>query len=394
MAEFKRIVEEIQKEKGFDDLKKQGINPIDILEEKRRSIERYSENIALRIAKNAISQKTKKLANTVEMEGIILSPNGVDRRGSKAPYSYPVLFSDGSIKTVTSWDSKVFYEVGKYKFRGSTNETYKNINTDLAIKQEFDVGKIPEFLEKITYTTDSDFSKLEKYETIAVTGVVNWINSIPTWEDGEKVGVENPFDSQKRPVFNIVLEMGVSEKGTKNHITVSLQPTKNGSIFIEHNEIETVLKDVVFDGNIEETIEELTLLLKGVQLTAIGELISLKDSTNENGDAVTYITLRALTIKDLNIPKTEKTKEQIKKQMDELKPNEKKVIRGIDIEPETKEPASIEQKIDVVKQTAIKLTAILGRTPTVDELQKQLTPELNIFAETVLKAINKEKEVN
>jgi len=283
MADFKTIENEIRKMKEYKTLEKEGINPLDILEEKRSSIEKYKDTMALRIAKNAILQKAKNLVDSVEMEGVVLSNCGVDRNGTKnSPYSFPILFADGTVKTASSWDSKVFTSIGKYKFRGTPNTQYKNIIVNLGIKEpNFDVSKIPTFLEKITMTTESDFSIKEKYDTVVITGVINWVNSIPIWVDGEKVDTEKPFDEKGRPVLNFVLETGVSEKGVKNHITVSLQRNKNGVIWINHDELNTVLADVYTNegiSGIDETIEELTVLTKGIQITAIGELVSLKDS--------------------------------------------------------------------------------------------------------------------
>jgi len=70
------------------------------------------------------------------------------------------------------------------------------------------------------------------------------------------------------------------------------------------------------------------------------------------------------------------------------KPNEKVIPRGVDIEP--KAQTTIEMKVDAVKQVARNLEKILGRMPTVEELQKQLQPEQVVFAEAVLKSIHKE----
>jgi len=395
MAEFKKIEEEIRKMEEYKTLEKEGINPLEILEEKRSSIKKYKDTMALRIAKNAILQKAKNLVDSIEMEGVVLSASGVDRNGTKnSPYSFPILFADGTVKTASSWDSKIFTSIGKYKFRGTPNTQYKNIIVNLGIKEpNFDVTKIPTFLEKITMTTESDFSMKEKYDTVVITGVINWVNSIPTWVDGEKVDTEKPFDEKGRPVLNFVLETGVSEKGVKNHITVSLQKNKNGVIWINHDELNTVLKDVYTNegiSGVDETIEELTVLTKGIQITAIGELVSLKDSVSQDGEKITYITLRTLTIQDLaRIPVTQKQETPITvKEAMKPKPNEKVILRGVDIEP--KPQTSIEAKVDAVKQVARNMEKILGRMPTVEELQKQLQPEQVVFAEAVLKSIHKE----
>lgn len=396
MADFKTIENEIRKMKEYKTLEKEGINPLDILEEKRSSIEKYKDTMALRIAKNAILQKAKNLVDSVEMEGVVLSNCGVDRNGTKnSPYSFPILFADGTVKTASSWDSKVFTSIGKYKFRGTPNTQYKNIVVNLGIKEpNFDVSKIPTFLEKITMTTESDFSIKEKYDTVVITGVINWVNSIPIWVDGEKVDTEKPFDEKGRPVLNFVLETGVSEKGVKNHITVSLQRNKNGVIWINHDELNTVLADVYTNegiSGIDETIEELTVLTKGIQITAIGELVSLKDSVSQDGEKITYITLRTLTIQDLTkvTPATPKQETPITvKEAMKTQPNEKIIPRGVDIEPKTQ--TTIEAKVDAVKQVARNMEKILGRIPTVEELQKQLQPEQVVFAEAVLKAIHKE----
>lgn len=395
MADFKTIENEIRKMEEYKTLEKEGINPLEILEEKRSSIEKYKDTMALRIAKNAILQKAKNLVDSIEMEGVVLSDCGVDRNGTKnSPYSFPILFADGTVKTASSWDSKIFTSIGKYKFRGTPNTQYKNIIVNLGIKEpNFDVTKIPTFLEKITMTTESDFSMKEKYDTVVITGVINWVNSIPIWVDGEKVDTEKPFDEKGRPVLNFVLETGVSEKGTKNHITVSLQRNKHGLIWINHDELNTVLKDVYTNegiSGIDETIEELTVLTKGIQITAIGELVSLKDSVSQDGEKITYITLRTLTIQDLaRIPVTQKQETPITvKEAMKPKPNEKVIPRGVDIEPKTQ--TSIEAKVDAVKQVARNMEKILGRIPTVEELQKQLQPEQVVFAEAVLKSIHKE----
>lgn len=395
MADFKTIENEIRKMEEYKTLEKEGINPLEILEEKRSSIEKYKDTMALRIAKNAILQKTKNLVDSIEMEGVVLSASGVDRNGTKnSPYSFPILFADGTVKTASSWDSKIFTSIGKYKFRGTPNTQYKNIIVNLGIKEpNFDVTKIPTFLEKITMTTESDFSMKEKYDTVVITGVINWVNSIPIWVDGEKVDTEKPFDEKGRPVLNFVLETGVSEKGVKNHITVSLQKNKNGVIWINHDELNTVLKDVYTNegiSGIDETIEELTVLTKGIQITAIGELVSLKDSVSQDGEKITYITLRTLTIQDLaRIPVTQKQETPVTvKEAMKPKPNEKVIPRGVDIEPKTQ--TSIEAKVDAVKQVARNMEKILGRIPTVEELQKQLQPEQVVFAEAVLKSIHKE----
>jgi len=395
MAEFKKIEEEIRKMEEYKTLEKEGINPLEILEEKRSSIKKYKDTMALRIAKNAILQKAKNLVDSIEMEGVVLSASGVDRNGTKnSPYSFPILFADGTVKTASSWDSKIFTSIGKYKFRGTPNTQYKNIIVNLGIKEpNFDVTKIPTFLEKITMTTESDFSMKEKYDTVVITGVINWVNSIPIWVDGEKVDTEKPFDEKGRPVLNFVLETGVSEKGVKNHITVSLQKNKNGVIWINHDELNTVLKDVYTNegiSGVDETIEELTVLTKGIQITAIGELVSLKDSVSQDGEKITYITLRTLTIQDLaRIPVTQKQETPITvKEAMKPKPNEKVILRGVDIEP--KPQTSIEAKVDAVKQVARNMEKILGRMPTVEELQKQLQPEQVVFAEAVLKSIHKE----
>ena len=343
MAEFKKIEEEIRKMEEYKTLEKEGINPLEILEEKRSSIKKYKDTMALRIAKNAILQKAKNLVDSIEMEGVVLSASGVDRNGTKnSPYSFPILFADGTVKTASSWDSKIFTSIGKYKFRGTPNTQYKNIIVNLGIKEpNFDVTKIPTFLEKITMTTESDFSMKEKYDTVVITGVINWVNSIPIWVDGEKVDTEKPFDEKGRPVLNFVLETGVSEKGVKNHITVSLQKNKNGVIWINHDELNTVLKDVYTNegiSGVDETIEELTVLTKGIQITAIGELVSLKDSVSQDGEKITYITLRTLTIQDLaRIPVTQKQETPITvKEAMKPKPNEKVILRGVDIEPNHK----------------------------------------------------------
>lgn len=395
MADFKTIENEIRKMEEYKTLEKEGINPLEILEEKRSSIEKYKDTMALRIAKNAILQKTKNLVDSIEMEGVVLSASGVDRNGTKnSPYSFPILFADGTVKTASSWDSKIFTSIGKYKFRGTPNTQYKNIIVNLGIKvPNFDVTKIPTFLEKITMTTESDFSMKEKYDTVVITGVINWVNSIPIWVDGEKVDTEKPFDEKGRPVLNFVLETGVSEKGVKNHITVSLQKNKNGVIWINHDELNTVLKDVYTNegiSGIDETIEELTVLTKGIQITAIGELVSLKDSVSQDGEKITYITLRTLTIQDLaKIPVTQKQETPITvKEAMKPKSEEKVIPRGVDIEPKTQ--TSIEAKVDAVKQVARNMEKILGRIPTVEELQKQLQPEQVVFAEAVLKSIHKE----
>lgn len=395
MADFKTIENEIRKMEEYKTLEKEGINPLEILEEKRSSIEKYKDTMALRIAKNAILQKAKNLVDSIEMEGVVLSASGVDRNGTKnSPYSFPILFADGTVKTASSWDSKIFTSIGKYKFRGTPNTQYKNIIVNLGIKEpNFDVTKIPTFLEKITMTTESDFSMKEKYDTVVITGVINWVNSIPIWVDGEKVDTEKPFDEKGRPVLNFVLETGVSEKGVKNHITVSLQKNKNGVIWINHDELNTVLKDVYTNegiSGVDETIEELTVLTKGIQITAIGELVSLKDSVSQDGEKITYITLRTLTIQDLaRIPVTQKQETPITvKEAMKPKPNEKVIPRGVDIEPKTQ--TSIEAKVDAVKQVARNMEKILGRIPTVEELQKQLQPEQVVFAEAVLKSIHKE----
>lgn len=395
MADFKTIENEIRKMEEYKTLEKEGINPLEILEEKRSSIEKYKDTMALRIAKNAILQKAKNLVDSIEMEGVVLSDCGVDRNGTKnSPYSFPILFADGTVKTASSWDSKIFTSIGKYKFRGTPNTQYKNIIVNLGIKEpNFDVSKIPTFLEKITMTTKSDFSMKEKYDTVVITGIINWVNSIPIWVDGEKVDTEKPFDEKGRPVLNFVLETGVSEKGVKNHITVSLQKNKNGVIWINHDELNTVLKDVYTNegiSGIDETIEELTVLTKGIQITAIGELVSLKDSVSQDGEKITYITLRTLTIQDLaKIPVTQKQETPITvKEAMKPKPNEKVIPRGVDIEP--KAQTTIEMKVDAVKQVARNLEKILGRMPTVEELQKQLQPEQVVFAEAVLKSIHKE----
>lgn len=396
MADFKTIENEIRKMEEYKTLEKEGINPLDILEEKRSSIEKYKDTMALRIAKNAILQKAKNLVDSVEMEGVVLSNCGVDRNGTKnSPYSFPILFADGTVKTASSWDSKVFTSIGKYKFRGTPNTQYKNIVVNLGIKEpNFDVSKIPTFLEKITMKPESDFSMKEKYDTVVITGVINWVNSIPIWVDGEKVDTEKPFDEKGRPVLNFVLETGVSEKDVKNHITVSLQRNKNGVIWINHDELNTVLADVYTNegiSGIDETIEELTVLTKGIQITAIGELVSLKDSVSQDGEKITYITLRTLTIQDLTkvTPATPKQETPITvKEAMKTQPNEKIILRGVDIEPKTQ--TTIEAKVDAVKQVARNMEKILGRIPTVEELQKQLQPEQVVFAEAVLKAIHKE----
>lgn len=395
MADFKTIENEIRKMEEYKTLEKEGINPLDILEEKRSSIEKYKDTMALRIARNSILQKAKNLVDSVEMEGVVLSDCGVDRNGTKnSPYSFPILFADGTVKTASSWDSKVFTSIGKYKFRGTPNTQYKNIIVNLGVKEpNFDVSKIPTFLEKITMTTESDFSMKEKYDTVVISGVINWVNSIPIWVDGEKVDTEKPFDERGRPVLNFVLETGVSEKGVKNHITVSLQRNKNGVIWINHDELNTVLKDVYTNesiSGIDETIEELTVLTKGIQITAIGELVSLKDSVSQDGEKITYITLRTLTIQDLAktpVAQKQETPITVKEAM-KPKPEEKIVARGVDIE--TKPQTTIEMKVDAVKQVARNLEKILGRMPTVEELQKQLQPEQVVFAEAVLKSIHKE----
>jgi hypothetical protein len=392
MADFKTIENEIRKMEEYGSLQKEGINPLDILEEKRSSIEKYKDTMALRIAKNAILQKAKNLVDSIEMEGVVLSDCGVDRNGTKnSPYSFPILFADGTVKTASSWDSKIFTSIGKYKFRGTPNTQYKNIIVNLGIKEpNFDVSKIPTFLEKITMKPESDFSMKEKYDTVVITGIINWVNSIPIWVDGEKVDTEKPFDEKGRPVLNFVLETGVSEKGVKNHITVSLQKNKNGVIWINHDELNTVLKDVYTNSALSETdeiIEELTVLTKGISITAIGELVSLKDSVSQDGEKITYITLRTLTIQDLTKPQKQETPITVKEAM-KLKPEEKVVARGVDIE--TKPQTTIEMKVDAVKQVARNLEKILGRMPTVEELQKQLQPEQVVFAEAVLKSIHKE----
>jgi len=396
MADFKTIENEIRKMEEYKTLEKEGINPLEILEEKRSSIEKYKDTMALRIAKNAILQKAKNLVDSIEMEGVVLSASGVDRNGTKnSPYSFPILFADGTVKTASSWDSKIFTSIGKYKFRGTPNTQYKNIIVNLGIKEpNFDVTKIPTFLEKITMTTESDFSMKEKYDTVVITGVINWVNSIPIWVDGEKVDTEKPFDEKGRPVLNFVLETGVSEKGVKNHITVSLQKNKNGVIWINHDELNTVLKDVYTNegiSGVDETIEELTVLTKGIQITAIGELVSLKDSVSQDDEKITYITLRTLTIQDLTkvTPTTPKQETPITvKEAMKSKQGEKVIPRGVDIEP--KPQTSIEAKVDAVKQVAKNMEKILGRMPTVEELQKQLQPEQVVFAEAVLKSIHKE----
>jgi len=387
MADFQKILNDIQTIKEFELLKAQGLDPVSLLDEKRKSIEKYNYDTALRIAKNQVTGAFKRLQNTEEMSGVILSNSGIDRFNSKAPLNYPLLLNDGTILTASAWTSSIFKKAGKYTFRGTKNDVYKNVIVETATLDEtFDTSKIPVYISKIAKTADSDFSVNEKHETVAITGVINWISAMPIWEENEKVGWEEAFDEKNNPVFNIVLETGVNDKEVKNHITFALQKNKNGRVDINHKELQSILQDAseYKFKDVDDAIDEITTLLKGIQITAIGELVSLKDAINNNNEPVCYITLRTLQILDLNISETKA---------------EKTVLRGVETPAgETiKVPAqlaptdALKLKLDDIVKIARDTRTLLGRLPTIEELNKQLTEEQIMFSQVALTKLEKEE---
>lgn len=397
MEKIEEVKKELEKMQEWKALEEMGIDPISILNERIKGIERYSIPIGIKIAKNALLKKYKNLKDSEEFEGIILSNAGVDRFGSKAPLTWPLLTADGKILSISSWDDTG--KMGKFKVLGTYDNVYQNILINQITEEEFDTTKIPSLISKIAKGVDDDYSLYQKYQTVAITGIINWINPLPIWENGEKVGLEFPFDPILRPIFNIVLESGVSEEGVTNHITVSLQKCKKGHIEIDSSEITEILNEVsaltsgkdvndFTEDDLQMYIDDLSALLKGIQITAIGELVSLKDAETHDGDQICYITMRALKIfGDLNL-KPEPT--------ETISTEEKIVPRGVDVDKENdkteeKPKPSMEQKLDEIKRIARDIEKLNGRLPTVEELKSQLKPDQAIFAESVLKSLNKEE---
>lgn len=397
MEKIEEVKKELEKMQEWKALEEMGIDPIGILNERIKGIERYSIPIGIKIAKNALLKKYKNLKDSEEFEGIILSNAGVDRFGSKAPLTWPLLTADGKILSISSWDD--IGKMGKFKVLGTYDNVYQNILINQITEEEFDTTKIPSLISKIAKGVDDDYSLYQKYQTVAITGIINWINPLPIWENGEKVGLEFPFDPILRPIFNIVLESGVSEEGVTNHITVSLQKCKKGHIEIDSSEITEILNEVsaltsgkdvndFTEDDLQMYIDDLSALLKGIQITAIGELVSLKDAETHDGDQICYITMRALKIfGDLNL-KPEPT--------ETISTEEKIVPRGVDVDKENdkteeKPKPSMEQKLDEIKRIARDIEKLNGRLPTVEELKSQLKPDQAIFAESVLKSLNKEE---
>ena len=298
------IAEQLKDSNEWKTVEKFGGDPIALITEDVERLMKY------RTDKTAVSfarAKFAKFVNQQNMDSVIgVVVGGVDRYGSKAPITYPVIKKDGSMTKVCTWDTELIPIPSIIEIKGKYNGEYQNylIDEEMGLIDCKDAPDVLKLLAKVGMPVTADFSKVGKYDTVAIRGFIKSVFPSPIWENGQKVSSHNALEfneaepPRKTPCMDIRLESGSGN----NVVTFQLTRQRRGMPVIAIDDFIEICKDAV-ELCEDDPVEQCKFVRDGIfgrEVVAIGDVASITEKVSEsNMEPVLYVNVRIAAIYEI-----------------------------------------------------------------------------------------------
>lgn len=298
------IAEQLKDSTEWKTVEKFGGDPIALITEDVERLMKY------RTDKTAVSfarAKFVKFINQQNMESVIgVVVGGVDRYGSKAPITYPVIKKDGTMTKVCTWDTELIPIPSIIEVKGKYNGEYQNylIDEEMGLLDCKDAPDVLKLLTKVGMPVTADFSKVGKYDTVVIRGFIKSVFPSPIWENGQKVSSYNVLEfneaepPRKTPCMDIRLESGSGN----NVVTFQLTRQRRGMPVIAIDDFIEICKDAV-ELCEDDPVEQCKFVRDGIfgrEVVAIGEVSSITEKVSESTmEPVLYINVRIAAIYEI-----------------------------------------------------------------------------------------------
>ena len=298
------IAEQLKDSNEWKTVEKFGGDPIALITEDVERLMKY------RTDKTAVSfarAKFAKFVNQQNMDSVIgVVVGGVDRYGSKAPITYPVIKKDGSMTKVCTWDTELIPIPSIIEIKGKYNGEYQNylIDEEMGLIDCKDAPDVLKLLAKVGMPVTADFSKVGKYDTVAIRGFIKSVFPSPIWENGQKVSSHNALEfneaepPRKTPCMDIRLESGSGN----NVVTFQLTRQRRGMPVIAIDDFIEICKDAV-ELCEDDPVEQCKFVRDGIfgrEVGSIEEESSITEKVSEsNMEPVLYVNVRIAAIYEI-----------------------------------------------------------------------------------------------
>lgn len=298
------IVEQLKDSTEWKTVEKFGGDPIALITEDVERLMKY------RTDKTAVSfarAKFIRFVNQQNMESVIgVVVGGVDRYGSKAPITYPVIKKDGTMTKVCTWDTELIPIPSIIEVKGKYNGEYQNylIDEEMGLLDCKDAPDVLKLLTKVSMPVTTDFSNVGKYDTVVIRGFIKSVFPSPIWENGQKVSSYNVLEfneaepPRKTPCMDIRLESGSGN----NVVTFQLTRQRRGMPVIAIDDFIEICKDAV-ELCEDDPVEQCKFVRDGIfgrEVVAIGEVSSITEKVSESTmEPVLYINVRIAAIYEI-----------------------------------------------------------------------------------------------
>lgn len=298
------IAEQLKDSTEWKTVEKFGGDPIALITEDIERLMKY------RTDKTAVSfarAKFIKFVNQQNMESVIgVVVGGVDRYGSKAPITYPVIKKDGSMTKVCTWNTGLVPIPSIIEIKGKYNGEYQNylIDEEMGLLDCKDAPDVLKLLTKVSMPVTADFSKVGKYDTVVIRGFIKSVFPSPIWENGQKVSSYNVLEfneaepPRKTPCMDIRLESGSGN----NIVTFQLSRQRRGMPVVAIDDFIEICKDAM-ELCEDDPVEQCKFVRDGIfgrEVVAIGEVSSVTEKVLESTmEPVLYINVRVAAIYEI-----------------------------------------------------------------------------------------------
>lgn len=298
------IAEQLKDSTEWKTVEKFGGDPIALITEDVERLMKY------RTDKTAVSfarAKFIKFVNQQNMESVIgVVVGGVDRYGSKAPITYPVIKKNGTMTKVCTWDAELIPIPSIIEVKGKYNGEYQNylIDEEMGLLDCKDAPDVLKLLTRVGMPVTADFSKVGKYDTVVVRGFIKSVFPSPIWENGQKVSSYNVLEfneaepPRKTPCMDIRLESGSGN----NVVTLQLTRQRRGMPVVAIDDFIEICKDAM-ELCEDNPVEQCKFVRDGIfgrEVVAIGEVSSVTEKVSESTmEPVLYINVRVAAIYEI-----------------------------------------------------------------------------------------------
>jgi hypothetical protein len=376
------IAEQLKDSTEWKTVEKFGGDPIALITEDIERLMKY------RTDKTAVSfarAKFIKFVNQQNMESVIgVVVGGVDRYGSKAPITYPVIKKDGTMTKVCTWDAELIPIPSIIEIKGKYNGEYQNylIDEEMGLLDCKDAPDVLKLLTKVSMPVTADFSKVGKYDTVVIRGFIKSVFPSPIWENGQKVSSYNVLEfneaepPRKTPCMDIRLESGSGN----NIVTFQLSRQRRGMPVTVIDDFIEICKDAV-ELCEDDPVEQCKFVRDGIfgrEVVAIGEVSSITEKVLESTmEPVLYINVRIAAIYEIPFNPVPITNTKVEKPSKPAptapKATPKKVAK-----PESEEEAPVKMVDAKARTTSEKFDDMVSDIITVCRVTKKSPVSLTI----------------